>query len=157
MSFLPRSVVSAPPDLSVFAALLSHDVLRPASASSPPQGAFRRDLFPSPSATFDVSAASGSVRAYEATFRSIVPKVASKLGPQVLPMRSEAQFCASFGSALTLVPKTASPVSSQPGVRWSYVKLVKAAVAHWRATRGERAVFDAQWTPRMGVFGAGLK
>ena len=54
-------------------------------------------------------------------------------------------------------PKTASPVTSQPGVRWNYVKLVKAAVAYWHVVRGERAVFDVEWTPRMGVFWSGIK
>ena len=56
-----------------------------------------------------------------------------------------------------LGPKTPSHVTSQPGVRWNYVKLVKAAIAYWRVVRGERAVFDAEWTPRMGVFWPGVK
>ena len=51
-----------------------------------------------------------------------------------------------------LGPKSASPVTSQQGVRWNYVKLGKAAVAYWHVVRGDRAFFDAEWAPRMGVF-----
>ena len=58
---------------------------------------------------------------------------------------------------MLLGPKSPSPVSAQPGVRWSYVNLVKAAVAFWHVVRGKRAVLDADWTPRMGVFWAGIK
>ena len=97
------------------------------------------------------------MRTYGATLRSIVPKVTSELGPPVLPRVSEPQFFAFFGSALLLGPKSASPVSSQPGVRWSYVKLVKAAIACWRVALGQRAVLGDQWSPRMGVFWSGMK
>ena len=121
--------VPAPPDPSVSAAPVSQDVLPPASSLPPPQEAFPRDLFSTLSAAFEVSAASGTVRTYEATLRSIVPKVMSKLGSPVLPMVSKAQFFAVFGSVLLLGPKSASPVSAQPGVRWSYVELPTAAVA----------------------------
>ena len=37
------------------------------------------------------------------------------------------------------------------------MELVKAALAYWHVVRGERAVFDDQRTPRMGVFSAGIK
>ena len=30
-------------------------------------------------------------------------------------------------------------------------------MAHWRVVRGERAVFDAEWSPRMGFFWSGVK
>ena len=30
-------------------------------------------------------------------------------------------------------------------------------MAYWQVVRGERAVFDNQWTPRTGVFRAGIK
>ena len=56
-----------------------------------------------------------------------------------------------------LGPKTTSPVTSQPGARWNYIKLVKAAVAYWHVVRGERAVVDVEWTPRAGVFWSGVK
>ena len=56
-----------------------------------------------------------------------------------------------------LGPKSASPVTPQQGVRWNYVKLVRAAVAYWRVVRGERALFDVEWAPRMGVFWPGAK
>ena len=67
-------------------------------------------------------------------------------------MRAEAQFFAFFGAVLLLGPKSSSPVSSQPGVRWSYVKLVKAAATYWRVVRGTRAAFGGEWSPRMGRF-----
>ena len=136
--------VPAPPDLSASAAPLSQDVLPPASSLPPPQGAFRRDLFSTLSTASEVSAASGTVRTYEATLRSIAPKITSKLGSPALPMVSEAQFFAFFGSVLLLGPESASPVSAQQGGRWCYVKLPRAAIAHWRGIRGQRAVFGAR-------------
>ena len=149
--------VLAPPDLSASAAPVVQDVLPPASPRSPPQETFRRELFSSLSSAFEVSAASGAVRTYAATLRSIAPKVMSKLGCPVLPMLSEQQFFAYFGPVLLLGPKSASPVSTHSGVRWSYVQLVKAAIAYWRAVRGQPAVFGSQWSPRMRVFWSGVK
>ena len=147
----------SPPDLSIASGTLVRDVLPPASDPSPEQEAFRRDLLEVVRPTFSASAASSTVHTYEAVLRGIVPKVMAKLGSAVLPMRTEAQFLSFFGGALMLGPKTPSHVTSQPGVRWNYVKLVRAAVAYWHVVRGERAVFDAEWTPRMGVFWSGIK
>ena len=101
--------VSAPPDPSASAAPLSQDVLPPASTLSPPQEAFRRDLSSTLSAAFEVSAAGGAVRGYEATLRSIVPTVTSKLGSQVSPLAAEAQFFGRFGSVMLLGPRSGSP------------------------------------------------
>ena len=78
---------------------------------------------------------------YEAALRGFAPKVTSKLGSQVLPMGAEAP----------------SPVSPHPGGRWNYVKLVKAAAAWRHVVRGERAIFDVEWSPRMGVSWSGVK
>ena len=75
----------------------------------------------------------------------------------MLPMSAEAQFLPFFGAVLILGPKSPSPATGLPGVRWKYVKLGKAAAAHWRAVRGERAIFDSEWSPRMGVFWPGVK
>ena len=66
------------------------------------------------------------------------------------------QVCSFFGSAVWLGPKSPSLLSGQPGVRWSYAKLVKAAAAYWRAVLGERAAFDSDWTAHMGAFWAGI-
>ena len=143
------------PDLTVSSCPVAQDVIPPASAIFPAQEAFRRELFGAVQSTFEVSAAAGAVRTYEATLRAIVPKVTLKLGSRVLPMRAEAQFFAFFGAALLLGPKLSSPASSQPGARWNYVKLVNAAVAYWCVARGTRAVFDGEWSPRMGFFPVG--
>ena len=35
--------------------------------------------------------------------------------------------------------------------------MVKAAIAYWHVARGERAVFDEHWTPRMGALRASIK
>ena len=145
------------PDLSVASGTLVRDVLPPAHGLSPEQETFRQDLLEVVRSTFGSSASSGTVHTYEAVLRGIVPKVTLKLGSAVLPMRTEAQFYSFFGGVLLLGPKTASPVTSHPGVRWNYIKLVKAAVAYWHVVRGERAVFDVEWTPRMGVFWSGIK
>ena len=147
----------APPDLSIASGTLVRDVLPPATSPSPEQELFRRELLEVVRSTFGANAASGTVHTYEAALRGIAPKVMAKLGSAVLPMGTEAQFLSFFGAVLMLGPKTQSPATSQPGVRWSYVKLVKAAVAYWHVVRGERAVFDAEWTPRMGVFWPGVK
>ena len=136
--------ILSPPDLSVSSGTLVRDVLPPAPSPSPEQEGFRRDLLEVARSTLGANAASGTVRTYEAILRGIVPKVTMKLGAAVLPMRPEAQFYSFFGGALMLGPKTTSPVTAQPGARWNYVKLVKAAVAYWHVVRGERAVCDAE-------------
>ena len=92
--------VPAPPDLSASAAPLAQVVLPPASALSSTQVAFRRDLFVTLQSAFEMSAANGTVRTYEATLRNIVPKVSAKWGPPVLPMATEAQLFAFFGAVL---------------------------------------------------------
>ena len=141
------------PDLAVSSCPVAQDVLPPASAISPAQEVFRRELLDAVQSTFDVRA--GAVRTYEATLRAIAPKVTLKLGSQVLPMCAEAQFFAFFGAVLLLGPKSSSPASPQPGARWNYVKLVNAAVAYWCVARGTRAVFDGEWSQRMGFFSVG--
>ena len=65
-----------------------------------------------------------------------------KLGSQELPMFSDSQFFAFFGSVLLLGPETPSPVSAQPAVRQSYVKLVQAAIAFWHFARGGRRLMS---------------
>ena len=145
------------PDLAASSAPAPQDVLPPASALSADQEDFRRQILDEVRLTFEACAASGAVRTYEAILRGIAPKATLKLGPPVLPMATEAQFLSFFGAALLLGPKSPFPVSGVPGVRWNYVKLVKAAAAHWRVVRGERAVFDAEWSPRMGVFWTGVE
>ena len=147
----------SPPDLSVSSGTLVRDVLPPAPNPSPEQEGFPRDLLEVGRPTFGANAASGTARTYETVLRGIAPKVTMKLGSAVLPMRSEAQFYSFFGGVLLRGPKTTSPVTPQPGVRWNYVKLVKAAIAYWHVVRGERAVFDVEWAPRMGVFWSGVK
>ena len=106
---------------------------------------------------FYAGSASSAVRTYEAILRGIVPKVTLKLGSAVLPMRTEAQFPSFFGAVLMIGPESASPVTSQQGVTSNFVKLVKAAVAFWHVVRGDRAFFDAEWTPRIGIFWYGVK
>ena len=145
------------PDLTVSSAPSPADVLPPATALSGDQEDFRRQIRDEVRLTFEGGAASGTVRTYEAILRGIAPKATLRLGSSVLPMATEAQFLSFFGAVSILGPKSPSPVSGLPSVRWSYVKLVKAAIAHWRAVRAERAVFDADWSPRMVVFWAGVK
>ena len=99
------------------------------------------------------SAAPGAVRTYEAILRSLAPRVVDILGAPARPMADEAAFIALFGAALLLGPKSHTLATGQPAVKWSYVKLAKAAVASWHVARGSRAVFDGEWSPRMGFFG----
>ena len=94
------AAVPAPPDLSAPAAPLARDVLPPASVLSPAQEAFRRDLFATLQSAFEVSAASGAVRRYEATLRNIAPEVTVRSGAPVLLMSTEAQFFAFSGAVL---------------------------------------------------------
>ena len=70
-------------------------------------------------------------------------------------MSTEAQFFAFSGAVLLLGPKSPPPVSPQPGVRRNFVNLVEAAVAYVNV--GERAAFDVEWSPRMGVSWSGVK
>ena len=145
------------PDLAASSAPLARDALPPALALPPEQEAFRRQTSDEVRSTFEVSASTGTIRTYEGILRGVAPKVTLKLGSQVLPMAAEALFLSFFGAVLLLGPKSPSPVSALPGFRRKYVKLVKAAAAHWRAVRGERAVFDAEGSPRMGVSRPGVK
>ena len=94
------AAVPAPPDLSAPAAPLARDVLPPASVLSPAQEAFRRDLFATLQSAFEVSAASGAVRTYEATLRNIAPKVTVRSGAPVLLMSTEARSYAFSGAVL---------------------------------------------------------
>ena len=96
-------------DLTVSSAPSVRDVLPPASAASPEQEVFRRELFHAARSLFEDSAATGTVRTYEATLRGTAPKVTLKLGSQVLPMSAEAQFYAFFGSNLFLGPESSPP------------------------------------------------
>ena len=118
---------------------------------------FRREVFSTAQSASAASAAPLTVRTYEATLRATVPKFAAKLGTRVLPMSPGDAFYAFLSAVVLLGPKAASPVSTKPGVRRSYVKIVKAAVGCWRAVRGTRAAFALEWSPRMGVFWPGIK
>ena len=140
------------PYLAASSAPSAQDVLPPATSLSAEREDFRRQTLGEVRPTFDASTASGAVRTCEAILRGIAPKVAPNLGSPVLPMSTEAQFLSFFGAVLILGPNSPSPVSGLPGVRWKYVKLVKAAAAHWRVVRGVRAVFDSERSPRMGAF-----
>ena len=104
--------ISAPRDPSASATPLNQDVLPPASALSPAQQAFRRDLFVTLQSAVEVSAASGTARTCEATLRNIVPKVTLKLVSQVLPIATEARRYAYFGAVFILGPESASPASA---------------------------------------------
>ena len=145
------------PDLAASSAPSAPDVLSLATSLSAGQEDFRRQTVDEVRLAFEASAASGAVRTYEAILRGLAPKAALKLGSPVLLTSAEAQFLSFFGAVLILGPESPSPVSGLPVVRRNYVKLVKAAAAHWRVVRGERAVFDAEWAPRMGVFWSGVK
>ena len=54
-----------------------------------------------------------------------------------------------FVSVWPVGPKSPSPTTSQPAVRWNYVTLVKAAVTYWHVFRATRAIFDGAWGPRI--------
>ena len=68
------------PDLSVTSPPLPREVLPPASTLSADQEAFLRGLFATLQSAFAPSAATGTVRTYEATLRVIAPKVTDGLG-----------------------------------------------------------------------------
>ena len=71
-----------PPNLTVSSGPLAQDVLPPASVAPQAQEVFRRELFGTAQAAFEVSAAPGAVRTNVAAFRAIAPQVALKLGLQ---------------------------------------------------------------------------
>ena len=136
----------------------------PASLPPPPVGStsaghdrFRKEAHCALQQLLAYSAASGTARNYEATLRAIAPKVSAKLSLRVLPMGSRGAFYAVLAAVWLLGPKSPSSVTGQPAVRWSYVKLVKAAAAFWHVLRGKRAIFEDEWSPRMGVFWNGIK
>ena len=75
------------------------------------------------------SAAPGTVRTYEATLRAIAPKALAKLSLRALPLESEGVIYAFFAAASLLGPKSPASGREQPAVRWSFVKMDKAAAA----------------------------
>ena len=66
------------------------DFLPPAATLTAEQEDFRRQTLDEVRLAFEVSAASGAVRTYEAILRGIAPKAALKLGSSVLPMSTVA-------------------------------------------------------------------
>ena len=96
-------------------------------------------------------AAPGAVRASKAGLKSMVPRIVAKLRSGVLLMGSSDALFAFFGARVLMGPETASPTPGQPAVRWHYGSQVAAAAGFWHIARGRRAVFGAEWSPRMGV------
>ena len=103
---------------------------------------------------------------YKATLRAVALKVTAKLPPlclnslravalnsRALPMESGGAPYAFFAAAVLLGPMSPSSLSGQLAIRWSYVKLVKAAAAFRHVARGVLSAFDAEWYPQMGVLG----
>ena len=73
---------------------------------------------------FASSAASGTVRTYEAALRAIAPNVTADLRLRALPMGSKGVFIVFFIAVVLLGPKSPSSLTLQPAVRWSFVKQV---------------------------------
>ena len=78
--------------------------------------------------------------------KSVVPEVTPELGASASPINlwktSEPAFYAFSASVLLVGPRGPFPASSQPGARWRYVKLIKAAVTYRSSARDLRAAFD---------------
>ena len=113
-----------------------------------PQLKFRGEVLDVPTSAFASSAAPGSVRTYEAALKSVTPKVTSKVGYQIFPMRRTSSFVG---------PRFSASSAGQLVVCWSYVELVEAAVAFWRSVRGILPVFEKDCGTHIGAFWAGLK
>ena len=79
------------------------------------------------------------------------------MGSQASPMSSGDAFYVILSAVALVGSKTASSVSALPAVRWSYVELVKSAVAYRHVVGGSRVAFDHDWSPRMRVFLSGVK
>ena len=129
-------------DLSVSDISLPASSLPPALRTPSAKRRFRQEVRDALQSLFALSAAPGTVRTYETPLRAIAPKVAAKLSSRALPMDSESASYALSGAAAVLGPGPSSSVTGQHAVRWSYVKLVEAAVAFCHVASGMRAVFD---------------
>ena len=103
------------------------------------------------------STALGAAPTYELALKSFAPKVSFMFGPQVLPTQSPSSFYAFLGAGPLVGPRTSTSSPGASAIRWSYVKLVKAAVACWRSVRGTSPVFQENWNTQMGAFQAGLR
>ena len=127
-SFEPHTAPSK--DLSV--SLVSPQTILPpptTSSASFPRWRFRRELLGSVQIAPSSSTVPGTARTNEAVLRPLVPRVVESLGAPALPMSNEVAFIACFDSTLLFGPKSPTLTTGQPAVRWSYVRLVKAAVA----------------------------
>ena len=112
---------------------------------------FRSEVRQAISAALAASAAPGTVRTFAAVLRRVVTKMTGKLGAPAIPMVSEPAFFGFFASALLVRPHSPSSAPSQLAVRWSYVRLVEAALAFWRSRRNGRVVFDKDRSLQMGA------
>ena len=76
-----------------------------------------KDAYSTLLSLFAPSSAPGKVRTYEATLRTIAPKVAANLSPCALLMESEGAVYAISAAVLLLGPKSPSSVTAQLAVR----------------------------------------
>lgn len=143
---------TADDDLEVTGVVDPHRLLNlPGGGVSRAKSQSRAQVLDFVSSAFASCAVPGAVRTYRLSERvkNIAPKVASKPGCSVLPMRDESSCFAFFGSVALWGPRSAVCSSGHFAVRWSYVQRIKAAGAYSRSVSGIQPVFDSQWSTQM--------
>ena len=147
---------AAPDDLKVTGAVESLRLLNlPDGGISGAQRKLRGEVLDVITSASDLSAAPATTLPYEAVARSTAPDVSSRLGSHVLPMPSVFSSHALFGVVLLVGPRTYSSDFYQPDVRWSYDKLVKAAITYWPSVRGTSPVLESDRSTQTGASSAG--
>ena len=90
--------------------------------------------------------AASTIKTYESLISHEVGLASKNLNIDLLPMITEAQFSAFFGSFL---------VTHKDELKWSKVRSLKAALVQWHKRRQQKCIFDA-WTPTMVALWNGL-
>ena len=85
--------------------------------------------------------AASTVKSYESLIRHEIGLASTQLNVDLLPMVTEAQFSAFFGSLL---------VTHKDDLKWSKVRSIKAALIQWHKRRQQLCVFDER-SPTMAA------
>ena len=88
-----------------------------------------------------------TVDRYQGVIQATFVPAEGELSMRLLPMDSEDKFLALFGHLR---------LRRGAELRWSYVRLVKAAILKWRRRSNEACVLD-EWSDAMRLFWAGFK
>ena len=107
---------------------------------------FRDATHPAIAMCLQADLAASTIKTYESLISHEIGLASKNLNIDLLPMITEAQFSAFFGSLL---------VTHKDDLKWSKVRSLKAALVQWHKRRQQKCIFDA-WAPTMVALWNGL-